>query len=97
MELVESGHIPSGLHSQIELTRVRGTLSWICESHFESPPIGVVERFPKTFRDADQVPQSFESVIVYRRLRPNGSHVGIIETRIAVYDHPYDFYRKLVN
>ena len=97
MELVNPGHIPGGLHPQIELVRARPTLPRVRESDLESLPIHVVERLPTTLRNADQVPENFESVVVYRRFRPDRSHIGIVESWVEVHDHPDDFYRKFVN
>jgi hypothetical protein len=96
LELVSPGHIPAVLHSQIELARFRATLSRVRESDLEGLPVRVVERPSTTLGHADQIPEGFESLIVNRRLRPNGSHVGIIESWIVVHDHPHDFYREFV-
>ena len=53
--------------------------SGIGESDLKSVPVSAVKRFPETFGYADQIPENLESVVVYRWLGADGSHIGIIE------------------
>jgi uncharacterized membrane protein YpjA len=55
-----------------------------------------VEHVSATFRHADQVPENLKPVVVHRRFRPDGTHMGIIEPWVDVNDHPDEFYRKFV-